>query len=100
MATDASRHAVLGMSAPPEVVFSTATDPSRRSAWLPGGAELDVDAEKLEARLTGDADGLLAVRAGDAGGSSVELSVGERSPEPDAVLRALEREVADNFNAG
>jgi uncharacterized protein YndB with AHSA1/START domain len=88
------------MSAPPEVVFSTATDPARRSAWLPGGAELDLDAEKLQARLTGGTDGLLAVREGDAGGSSVELTVGERSPEPEAVLRALERAVADNFNAG
>ena len=27
--------AVRGMSAPPEVVFNTATDPARASAWLP-----------------------------------------------------------------
>ncbi len=89
------------MSAPPEVVFSTATDPDRRSAWLPGGLGVEpADPEALEARLTGDADGTLSVRPGDAGGSSVELSVGGRAPEPDDLLRALEREVSDNFNAG
>ena len=35
-----TRRATLGMSAPPEVVFSTATDPDRQGAWLPSGFDL------------------------------------------------------------
>jgi len=86
------------MSAPPEVVFSTATDPDRNSAWLPGGVDMAPEPDSLTVRLTGAADGLLSVRPGDAGGSSVELEVG--GPDPDDLLRALAREVEDNFNAG
>ncbi|WP_203941155.1 hypothetical protein [Spirilliplanes yamanashiensis] len=86
------------MSAPPEVVFSTATDPDRTAAWLPGGVDTAPEPGNLTVRLTGAADGLLSVRPGDAGGSSVELEVG--GPDPDDLLRALAREVEDNFNAG
>ena len=100
-----ARHAVRGISAPPEVVFSTATDPDRRAAWLP--AELVVEpggGGDLRARLidAGAAAGELSVRPGDSGGSSVELRFdGDAGADsPDDILRALEREVADNFNAG
>ena len=100
-----SRHAELGMSAPPEVVFNTAVDPVRAGAWLPGGAHVDArpGPDALEARLTGPAAGLLTVRSAPAGGATVELRLdGDTgdTAEPADVLRALAREVDDNFNAG
>jgi hypothetical protein len=93
------------MSAPPEVVFNTAIDPARRSAWLPRGTGTDgagAHGDVLEVRLVGSGSrtsGVLQVRPGDAGGSSVELRV-TGGPSPEEVLWDLEREVTDNFNAG
>ncbi len=96
-----TRHAVRGISAPPEVVFNTVTDPDRRGAWLPGGLAVEGSADTLEARLTGDAGGVLQVHAGDSGGSSVELRLdSDGAASPEDILRAHEREVTDNFNAG
>lgn len=103
-------HAVLGMSAPPEVVVNTATDPDRRGAWLPGDwhAEAQPDGDDdFSVRLTAPGEqggtGLLRVRAGDSGGSSVELRVDDPPAglgAPQQILHNLEREVVDNFNAG
>jgi hypothetical protein len=93
------------MSAPPEVVFNTAVDPARRNAWLPYGTATDAarpQGEVLEVRLVGDGcrtTGVLHVRPGDAGGSSVELEV-TGGPAAEEVLWDLAREVADNLNPG
>lgn len=104
-----------GMSAPPEVVFSTATDPDRAAAWLPeplrrdGGSRPDVSAERLLARWRSDsAPGWWAeiqVEPADAGGARVRLDLVGASgqPEPglaDETLASLAREVADNLTAG
>lgn len=117
-----AREASLGMSAPPEVVFSTATDPDRRSAWLPHGIEVvpagfagdvpdgdgTVGDEVLQGRLIADnsAVGTLRVAQEASGGCSVGLSV--RGDEPASgvlgdlaeILHNLDREVGDNLNAG
>jgi hypothetical protein len=101
-----TRQAVRGISAPPEVVFDTATDPDRHGAWVPSDLWVDrSDPDRLEVRLTaasGGQAGTLRVRPGDSGGSSVELRFedGSAGGSPDDILRALDREVADNFNAG
>lgn len=105
-------HAVRGISAPPEVVFSTATDPDRQASWLPAAWRTDpagTGGDDFAVRLLppdeGGWSGVLQVRAGDAGGSSVELRVdgsgdGTGPGEPAQILDRLEREVVDNFNAG
>lgn len=100
-----SRQATRGMSAPPEVVFSTATDPDRRGAWLPGEfgvAPVHTDGDVLEVRLTAgsSAAGVLRVNPGASGGSTVELSLPDDGAAPDVVLGDLDRAVGDNFNAG
>lgn len=105
--------AVRGMSAPPEVVYNTATDPDRSAAWLPESwraAGSHAGDEEFEVRLSADAGadrvGLLQVRAGAAGGSSVELTLDAqagadgRTTGPEQLLDSLEREVVDNFNYG
>lgn len=101
------------MSAPPEVVFNTATDPTRMSAWLP--AELSrerphVDADRLRARY-GDGSrqprfGTLHVRSTPVGGALVEFELVADSRQPrlaetaERSLARLAREVADNLTAG
>ncbi len=103
-----TRQAVRGISAPPEVVVDTATDPERRGAWLPpqlGVALSDSNEDMFDLRLTGEAGGdagRLRVHPGDSGGSSVQLDLpdGLAPDSPEDILRALEREVTDNFNAG
>jgi hypothetical protein len=100
-----TRQASRGISAPPEVVFSTATDPDRRGAWLPAGLELgpvEQGADTLQVRLVADsADaGVLRVQQGASGGSSVDLSVPDTGDAPEDILQDLDREVSDNFNAG
>jgi hypothetical protein len=104
MAPEAER----GMSAPPEVVFNTATDPDRRHTWLPADVRVEpaeVGEETFEARLTSQGDGpagMLRVDPGAAGGSSVRLRVddGPASASAQEMLDSLEREVSDNFNSG
>ncbi|MBY8873314.1 hypothetical protein K7640_15885 [Micromonospora sp. PLK6-60] len=104
-------HAERGMSAPPEVVFNTATDPDRAAAWLPeplrrtGSQRLaDVDAEEMRARWTCDSAGWSAdidVEPGDAGGARVRLDLsGPDHGLADEILTNLAREVADNLTAG
>lgn len=100
-----ARQATRGISAPPEVVFSTATDPERRGAWLPGELQMgpvEQQEDAFEVRLTaGSAQaGLLRVQPGASGGSSVDLSVPEDGAAPEDILVNLDREVTDNFNAG
>ncbi|WP_433126742.1 hypothetical protein ACQPWW_28430 [Micromonospora sp. CA-240977] len=106
--------AVRGMSAPPEVVFSTATDPDRASAWLPeplrgdGSPAAEISAEDLRARWGGDADwsAELRVESADAGGARIQLDLADGSdgsgPDQlaDEALTNLAREVADNLQAG
>ncbi|SCG51810.1 SRPBCC family protein [Micromonospora coxensis] len=101
-----------GMSAPPEVVFSTATDPDRVSAWLPeplrvdGGERPQTSAEQLRARWSsGSAPGWSAeiqVEPADAGGSRVRLDLSGDGADglADETLANLAREVADNLTAG
>ncbi|MEV4626316.1 hypothetical protein AB0J90_08505 [Micromonospora sp. NPDC049523] len=103
------------MSAPPEVVFNTATDPDRVDAWLPaplrrdGGTPAGVT-EALGAhwRTSGSPtwSARLQVRPTDAGGASVRLELESDPPDQgldrlaDESLTNLAREVADNLTAG
>ncbi|WFE94407.1 hypothetical protein [Micromonospora sp. WMMD987] len=98
-----------GMSAPPEVVFSTATDPDRIDAWLPaplrvaGAAPASRSDDELKARWDGpDGPAELRVEAADAGGARVrlELPAGSADGLADESLANLEREVAENLTAG
>ncbi|MEH1030859.1 hypothetical protein V6W11_24230 [Micromonospora profundi] len=106
-------HAVRGMSAPPEVVFNTATDPSRASAWLPeplrgdGSPAAEIDGEELRARWDDtDWSAELRVQPADSGGARIELDLtdgaGGSGPAQlaDEALANLVREVADNLQAG
>ncbi len=100
-----SVHATRGMSAPPEVVVDAATDPARRGGWLP--AHLRVDPVQsaeggYQVRLSTEngAAGLLQVRPGASGGSSVDLRVEDAGTSPEEILTDLDRTVADNLNAG
>ena len=101
-----SRRATRGISAPPEVVFNTATDPDRRSAWLPDGFDLgptstSTSAFEVELRSGDSSTGSLAIQPGDSGGSSVDLTVpDDGGAGPDEILGSLDRAVSDNFNAG
>ncbi|MEV6704549.1 hypothetical protein [Micromonospora wenchangensis] len=98
-----------GMSAPPEVVFSTATDPERIDAWLPGALRTDGPTpssrsdDELHARWDGpDGTAELRVAPADAGGARVrlELPAGADAGLADESLVNLEREVAENLTAG
>ncbi|WP_433529604.1 hypothetical protein ACQPYA_25545 [Micromonospora sp. CA-263727] len=105
-------YAERGMSAPPEVVFNTATDPRRVSAWLPepllsGEPTRDADAERLRARWAArrtDWSAELRVEPVDAGGARVCLDLDGGGQETgrlaDEALVNLVREVADNLQAG
>ncbi|SCL18245.1 hypothetical protein GA0070616_1466 [Micromonospora nigra] len=100
-----------GLSAPPEVVFNTATDPARASAWLPGPLRGDgspaeeFDAEELRARWRGAGEwsGELRVDPADSGGARVRLEL-DGGPDvermADEALTGLARVVADNLQAG
>lgn len=104
--------AEIGMSAPPEVVFGTATDPDRASAWLPeplradgGERPQEAVAEELRARWSTDSapgwSAELRVEPGDAGGSRVRLDLtGGDDGLADEALANLAGEVADNLTAG
>ncbi|MFF5175061.1 hypothetical protein ACFY3U_20820 [Micromonospora sp. NPDC000089] len=101
-------HAERGMSAPPEVVFSTATDPDRVSAWLPdalrrdGDRPAEVDGDGMRARWRSDGGSAeLRVEAEDTGGSRVHLELPDGDPGlADESLANLSREVAENLTAG
>lgn len=105
-----------GMSAPPEVVFNTATDPSRYSGWLPeplwrsGRSRPITGAQTLRVRWESNgqagwsAD--LRVQAGGAGSTRVCLDITADEPDhrltelADTSLASLARHVADNLTAG
>ncbi|MGC5020548.1 hypothetical protein [Micromonospora sp. DT47] len=101
-----------GMSAPPEVVFNTATDPDRASAWLPeplrrdGGERPQASAAQLRARWSSDSapgwSAEIQVEPMDAGGSRVRLDLSGADADglADETLANLEREVDDNLTAG
>jgi uncharacterized protein YndB with AHSA1/START domain len=106
----AERH----MSAPPEVVFNTATDPARASAWLPpalrvdGAPTPDIEGEELRARWRGPSEATAEIRVDpeDSGGAVVRLDLADPQDGRDAdrlateALDSLAREVADNLQAG
>lgn len=101
------------MSAPPEVVFNTAIDPARRSAWLP--AQLAdqppaVDVDSLQARY-GDESfapgcAFLQVRGTPTGGATVQFNLVVDPAHPgltetaERSLACLAWVVADNLTAG
>ncbi|MFD1321918.1 hypothetical protein [Micromonospora sonneratiae] len=104
------------MSAPPEVVFNTATDPAR-SSWLPeplrrkaNGRSPSLAEEALWARWDcGEESGWMAqlqVRPIEAGGARVRLELVADPPEDrlddlaNDSLASLARAVVDNLNAG
>ncbi|WP_203857546.1 hypothetical protein [Plantactinospora mayteni] len=105
-----------GISAPPEVVFNTATDPDRVSAWLPAplrrtgmpGPELAAAELRARWRSAGSPDwsARLQVSPVDAGGATVRLELEadpaeRRLPEiADESLASLAREVDDNLAPG
>ncbi|WBB54758.1 hypothetical protein [Verrucosispora sp. WMMD573] len=105
-------YAERGVSAPPEVVFNTATDPDRISSWLPepllaNEPAREGDAGQLLARWTArsaDWSAELRVEPVDAGGSRLRLELGgggeDVSRLADEALDSLAREVADNLQAG
>ncbi|GGM18896.1 MULTISPECIES: hypothetical protein [Micromonospora] len=111
-----TEHAERGMSAPPEVVFSTATDPDRVAGWLPeqlrtdGDQRPEVDADRLSARWgSASAPGWSAeiqVEPAAAGGARVRLDLagdpGDQVSDglADRTLENLARTVADNLTAG
>jgi hypothetical protein len=103
-------HAERGMSAPPEVVFNTATDPDRVDGWLP---------EPLRAQRKPQADDALGARwenggwsaelqaePADPGGARVLFDLGGNLPDDhlanlaDESLARLAEYVDDNFTAG
>ncbi|RIV36606.1 SRPBCC family protein [Micromonospora radicis] len=102
-------YAERGVSAPPEVVFNTATDPDRTAAWLPEPllsasrvGEPDGFRARWDARDT-DWSAELQVEPEDAGGARVRLDLtgdGSASRLADEALVNLAREVADNLQAG
>jgi uncharacterized protein YndB with AHSA1/START domain len=105
-----------GMSAEPEVVFNTATDPDRASAWLPepllidGAVRPETVPDELRARWNGDSapgwSAEIRVESEDAGGARVRLDLtgGSDHQATEAlageVLDNLAREVAENLTAG
>jgi hypothetical protein len=114
---DMDAQAERGMSEPPEVVFSTATDPGRAAAWLPAALrEADapeVDADALRARWHdsgGTCSAALEVRPVPAGGATVRLALAAADGTSDAgekpsgvasdALERLASEVAENLTAG
>ena len=112
----AAGHAQRTMSAPPEVVFNTATDPDRLPGWLPAplrqdGARPDLtDGGGLCARWVGaTAEGWsaeLTVAPMDSGGATARLRIDAKqaddqlSAAADEALANLAREVDDDLAAG
>ncbi|MGK5742412.1 hypothetical protein [Micromonospora sp. URMC 103] len=108
-------HAERGMSAPPEVVFNTATDPDRASAWLPaplrsdGAPTPEIRGEELCARWRAPSPAELTaeirVDPENAGGARIRFDLAGETGSQDAdrlaaeALDSLAREVADNLQA-
>lgn len=113
MATDPVVCVERGMSVPAEVVFHTATDPSRASAWLP--VHIRAACASPTARHAGlsarwaSPNGwaiVLRVEPGTVGGATVRLALTGTASMPrlaalaQETLANLAREVADNLNVG
>lgn len=114
---DVPGYAQRTMSAPPEVVFNTATDPERMVAWLPVPlhqvgpvATGSPDGGRLRARWEAAAGGgwsaVLRVDEVAAGGATARLEIDGDLP-PDQLtgiatqaLTCLASEVADNLTPG
>ncbi len=118
------------LSAPPEVVFNSLTDPDRTARWLPAGVSLEMrDAERMvvqvgghrlelqihtdmqRMRMTGQLAGRSEVRGGvqvtqaPAGGCNLAvewdgLDHSRAHRLVDDAVEQLRRDVSDNFNAG
>jgi hypothetical protein len=98
------------MSAPPEVVFNTATDPDRLDGWLPAPLRAQgkpKEREPLSARWENagwSAD--LLTEPADPGGARVLLDLGGDLPDDqlaqlaDQSLSRLAEHVDDNLTAG
>jgi hypothetical protein len=105
-------YAERGVSAPPEVVFNTATDPDRLSTWLPepvlaGDPSPHGEPDRMRARWDArntDWWAALQVDPADAGGCRIRLDLdggGENAGRlAEEALENLAREVADNLQAG
>ncbi|MER7440491.1 SRPBCC family protein [Micromonospora avicenniae] len=109
-------HAERGMSAPPEVVFNTATDPDRAAAWLPAFLRTDgvpapeIRGEELCARwhVSSPTESMAEIRVDpeNSGGARIRFDFSGGSGGQDAnrlaveALDSLAREVADNLQAG
>lgn len=106
-------HAERGMSAPPEVVFNTATDPDRFAAWLPAPLRNrdrpKMTIEHMHAHWTPDGHDWSAelwVQQANPGGAMVRLELRGDLPDrqlgeiADQSLVQLARHVADNLTAG
>ncbi|GIJ24337.1 hypothetical protein [Micromonospora lutea] len=105
-------YAERGVSAPPEVVFNTASDPDRISSWLPepllsSDPAREADAGQLRVRWAArdvDWSADLQVEQGDAGGSRLHLELSGGGEDVDGLadetLHSLAGAVADNLQAG
>ncbi|WP_018252135.1 hypothetical protein [Salinispora mooreana] len=99
-----------GMSAPPEVVFNTAVDPNRMSAWLPeplwagGRPATEIRPAELTAhwQAVGDWTAQIRVDPADAGGAWIRLDLtgGTADRLVDEALADLAQAVEDNLQAG
>lgn len=103
-------HAERGMSAPPEVVFNTATDPARLDGWLP--KPLRAEGKPRERKALGarwESSGWSAVlkaEPADPGGARVHLGLGGDLPDDKLTqlardcLARLAEHVYDNLTTG
>ncbi|MFY1633491.1 hypothetical protein ACN27F_09450 [Solwaraspora sp. WMMB335] len=103
-----------GVSVPPEVAFDTATDPDRRTAWLPAPLRHSARAQRtrgdgLRARWRaphGPWSAAVQVHPVQAGGAMVSLELDADLPHEqliriaDETLTSLVRAISDNLNAG
>ncbi|HEX5594905.1 MAG TPA: hypothetical protein VFX61_02630 [Micromonosporaceae bacterium] len=112
-AADMAACAERGMSAPPEVVYNTATDPTRDNGWLPTPLRRENRPKMVPSTLcvywSPDPQGWsaqLSVRQGAVGGALVRLELTADLPEDrlaeiaEESLVKLARHVSDNLTAG
>ncbi|MDG4767371.1 hypothetical protein O7632_25245 [Solwaraspora sp. WMMD406] len=112
-AAEVPASAERGVSAPPEVAFGTATDPDRRTAWMPAplhqARREQVSADRLQARWRATGTSWAAtvqVYAVQAGGAMMRLELDADLPHEeltriaDEALTGLVDAVTDNLNAG
>jgi hypothetical protein len=103
-------HAQRGMSAPPEVVFNTATNPDRIDGWLPEPLRAQGRPRQLDgmgARWESAGwSAVLTSEPAEPGGARVRLDLGGSLPEEQLTrlagecLAHLAEYVDDNLTAG